>query len=173
MNLAGHMGRIWWFWFQIQNGVCRQVPQLWQNEGSSERAQHISWSHIVSCDFPIPTPELQPLTYTTTPTGLGIVGTRRNTVLNNRPGWITMARSNFVCDFLLSIHTSSYEQFCCIYHVTWHLLKVFWWSFGAMIFICSNLWDKAQNDFLHGNLVGVGHCYAWQVWVPYFVHVIV
>ena len=47
--------------------------------------------------------------------------------------WKTMARFNFLCDFLLSVHKNSCEQFCCMHYILWHLLKVFQFICGGLL----------------------------------------
>ena len=55
--------------------------------------------------------------------------------------------------------------------------EYFWWS-NKKAFLSLYMWLIAIYNILNWlfgwyiNLGGVGHCYAWQVWVPYFIHYI-
>jgi len=84
----------------------------------------------------------------------------------HRAGWKTMTRSNFLCDFLLSIPQSSCEQFCCIYYVLWHLFKVFW-------FICSGfleLWYSYGQIFETRGSSGRNFIHWSQWWIYQVSH---
>ena len=63
----------------------------------------------------------------------------------HRAGWKTMARSNFLCDFLLSIHESSCEQFCCMYYVLWHCDIPEFWTIIMIISFDYSLWLQTKH----------------------------